>query len=288
MAGSGCAKGCAGVVVVGVAAVVVMCAFSFCTGIGIREIPDFSGMTYGEATQYIEDEYLRDDLFEFVKEDGSAIEYPASSDAVLSQDVDPGTKVTEVDKCTVTVSAKTDGMVTAVLACKGDSVSKVHQTIIDAGYTPSYLQNDSQRDITDMVVADATGANTEGAVDWVITAVEKPDTEAKTIRMLVSSRELLEEQQAYEQMKQTLETNFPVASAWEYVRMAGEDRYPYGFDLHNILGLISETPVSEDTWRLSATCDVTNAFGAEAKNLTCVCELKLSDGKVQILSFEVG
>lgn len=254
----------------------------------MREIPDFSGMTYGEATQYVEDEHYNDGLFEFVKEDGSAIEYPASEDAILSQDVSPGTKVTEVDKCIVTVSAKTDGMVDAVLECKGDSVSKVHQTILDAGYTPAYLQNDTKQDITNMVVADVTGENTEGAVDWVITEVEKPNTDAKTIRMLVSSRELLEEQQVNKQMKETLESNFPVANAWEYVRMAGEDRYPFGFKLHNILGLIAETPVSEDTWRLSATCDVTNAYGATATDVVCTCELQLSGGKVYILSFELS
>ena len=280
-------KGRAGcLTVAAVLAAAMAASYLWAESTGYMSMPDVVGMDVASAVEAMERNSVYDRV-SLVTDDGSAAEYCTGEDTVTAQSVPAGDSVGEGDGATVTVDSKGDRLVDMLLANAGDSVSKVHQSVLDLGYSPSYLQNDTQQDITGMVVADATGANADGAVDWVVVTVEKPDTSAKTVRMLVSSRELLAQQRAHEQMRKELESKFSAATAWEYVKRAGQDRYPYGFDLHSIMGVISETPVDSSTWRLSATCDVRNALGVEAKDRTCTCEVRLNGSKVEILSFSV-
>lgn len=67
----------------------------------------------------------------------------------------------------------------------------------------------------------------------------------------------------------TAEQRQDITAGFQAVAEYGEQAYPYGFDLHYVLGDKTETYLGDDTWELTCTCDVTNEYGAKAKDLIC-------------------
>ena len=51
--------------------------------------------------------------------------------------------------------------------------------------------------------------------------------------------------------------------------MYGEETYPWGFIFTASWGLLQRSQQDENTWHLTAYCDVTNAYGATARNRIC-------------------
>jgi hypothetical protein len=67
----------------------------------------------------------------------------------------------------------------------------------------------------------------------------------------------------------------------------GEWEYPYGFKIHTIVGMLARYPYDENTWFLKYTCDVTNANGATAKNLTVEGMVTGTSANPQVIYFVV-
>lgn len=53
------------------------------------------------------------------------------------------------------------------------------------------------------------------------------------------------------------------------IDMVGEQMYPYGFKPHWIVGRISDERIADYTYFIKVKCDITNQYGATAKDQTC-------------------
>lgn len=71
------------------------------------------------------------------------------------------------------------------------------------------------------------------------------------------------------------------------VRAYGEAMYPYGFKLHSTLGVESAVQPDPNEWVFQIKCDVTNEYGATAKDQTCSAFVDLVDGTWQVSAFSV-
>lgn len=65
-------------------------------------------------------------------------------------------------------------------------------------------------------------------------------------------------------------TTFDGSAAIEAIKDYGEALYPYGFKLHDFAGVIRNSEIDPTTYEYAIYCDVTNEYGAEAKDLTCI------------------
>ena len=88
-------------------------------------------------------------------------------------------------------------------------------------------------------------------------------------------------------VREVLDGKLPVSNAWTAVKSYGKQQYPYGFKLHDIMGVLAETAQDENTWFLKATCDVTNEYGAKAKDLVCEAEVAGTKDSPEVISFTV-
>lgn len=67
----------------------------------------------------------------------------------------------------------------------------------------------------------------------------------------------------------------------------GERRYPYGFELNIIGGTKVNERTSDFHYIVKITCDVTNMYGATAKDLICEATAVYEDEEWKLTSFEV-
>lgn len=84
-----------------------------------------------------------------------------------------------------------------------------------------------------------------------------------------------EAEKAYEDMKSDAQFY-----GGEAVKDYGKTVYPYGFKLHNWIGVLNVEQNSDGSWFLKITCDVTNEYGATARDLTCEATIRaIGDSK---------
>lgn len=148
----------------------------------------------------------------------------------------------------------------------GQSVTEAEEILEDAGFSNiTYHADDAaSSDLEEL------GYTKDIFADWIVTdqlpSGEDKAAEDEEIALTCKAASVIAQEEGYEAQKEALEEKLSGASALTAVQHYGEDQYPYGFDLH-MLG--TETvAVDADTWRLTATCDVTNEYGAEAE-MTC-------------------
>lgn len=90
-----------------------------------------------------------------------------------------------------------------------------------------------------------------------------------------------------EKTKETLQSKLDSASALTAVQQYGEKEYPYGFRIvSKVLGNNVEQAIDENTWLLKYSCEITNAFGAEAKK-TCEAKVTGTTNSPEVISFSV-
>lgn len=76
-----------------------------------------------------------------------------------------------------------------------------------------------------------------------------------------------------EKLEEQLTEKLDPYYAWYVAEEYGETQYPYGFELHYIVGILAQEPVDKDTWFLKAACTVENAYGNKSD---MTCEVKVS------------
>lgn len=59
---------------------------------------------------------------------------------------------------------------------------------------------------------------------------------------------------------------FQAGAAWGAIEEVGKEEFPYGFEIKWFSGVIAVDPVGENSYFMKAYCEVTNAFGATAKD----------------------
>lgn len=159
----------------------------------------------------------------------------------------------------------------ALEALEGTPLTEAMTAIQEYGYTATYFADGV--DFTDFI---------EDMADDYTTGTLTVDAENKTVEVELILTSALEAQEA----EAALEEKLSSASAWTAVQNYGEALYPYGFDLHSILGRIAQEMEDEDTWFLKATCDVTNEYGATGE-FTCEAKVTGTTESPEIVSFIV-
>lgn len=268
-------------------AICVVTGVVMCTGDLVTDpvpMPSVVGMTYKDAKQALSDGGVV--VYSEKDTKGEAVT-PKDDYVVAAQTPDAGTEVKRYFSG-VTIVVKSPAEIAAEQA-KADkaqadelksflegnvdqTVSTFYGQLASYGYTVTWYHATAGNDISDMVVEDATDPEREDAVAWVLTKVGDVDYANKTVSLTVQSPELLENERKIEELKE----NFPLEQVWATVKYTGEKLYPYGFKLHYILGVISTEYVDSTTWHVKVYCDVTNSYGATAKNMTCDATVTLT------------
>ncbi len=253
-------------------------------------------MTYKDAKQALDNS----GIVSYSKTDAKGESVTPEDDyVVVSQTPDPGTVVKRYNSG-VTIVVKSPTEIAAEQAAADrvqavepksflegnldQAVSTFYEQLASYGYTITWYHATAGNDISSMVLEDVTDPEREGVVAWVLTKVGYADYTNKTTSLTVQAPDLLENERKIEELKE----NFPLWRAWETVKYADKKLHPYGFKLHSIIGVISTEYVDSNTWHLKAYCDVTNAFGAKAKGLTCDDVVTLTgESSAKCTSFDV-
>lgn len=83
-----------------------------------------------------------------------------------------------------------------------------------------------------------------------------------------------------------------ITEAYHSVRVWGEKAFPYGFELHYVLGGHEESIDEDDpsVINLKSACDITNGYGATQKGLLCEAAVRINtdEATFSLLMFSVG
>lgn len=250
------------------------------------DIPDLSNKTYAVAKSELANVGFSNIKVE--ETHGKDKDWVMDDDLVVGQDPAAGTHEKKDSEITIKVSSRAAEFEAVLAGGVGQDVTSIWTKFGEFGYAPTFIQDNSNQDITKIVSEDASQPGRDGAVSWVLTGLKSIDIHAKTVQLGVQSRDVLDIQQRNKEMQDHLESVLPLSSAWTYMDQAFQQSYPYGFQLHSIMGVISQTVVDENTWRLSAYCDVTNAFGVVMKNRVATADVLVVDGGVRVTNMSVN
>ncbi len=168
-------------------------------------------------------------------------------------------------------------------ALPGSSLADAINLISDCGYTATYKHDDSKLDFTEEITV---FSDEEKADKWVIVECEDIDTDNKTIILTINTKENIAENEAQEEMIAELSSKLGPTHAWQAVQAYGREEYPYGFDLHYIMGVLAEEAIDENTWYLKATVTVTNMYNAE-QELECEAKVTGTNDNPEVIDFKV-
>lgn len=122
---------------------------------------------------------------------------------------------------------------------------------------------------TDEKVSMDDSISKEDYANWVVTKIKSNNYDKKKVSFVVSTKEAIEMEKEAKRIEETLNSKITKTEAWLMMEKYGKLKYPYGFKLHYIMGVIASGPKDDSTWFLKANCDITNAFGAKRAT---VCE----------------
>lgn len=166
-------------------------------------------------------------------------------------------------------------------ALKEQNLLDAKNKINELGYTAKIFHaRDPENELTDWF----EGYSDEELQGWIVTDVKNIDTSAKTVEVYADTAEHIAEEKAAEEREKNLEAKLSAGAAWTAVELYGEQQCPYGFDLHNFVGLIAQEPSDDNTWFLKAEVTVTNAFGAE-RDTVCEAHVTGTSESPQIVDF---
>lgn len=154
----------------------------------------------------------------------------------------------------------------------GKPLADLMGKISELGYTAEYY--DDGVDFTEFI--------SDVQADYSVDSVDDIDTENKTLTVEIVSNTTLQNRAVADALSEKLSTG----AAWVAAENYGESQYPYGFELHYLMGKLAEEPYDENTWFLKAECTVTNEFGAEAEG-TCEATVTGTEDAPQVTSFNV-
>lgn len=160
---------------------------------------------------------------------------------------------------------------------KNVPLSKGLAKINEFGFTPSYLGAKSEKDLSAVIdTSDKDLVN-----EYTITEVVA-DAYNKTVDVYIASKADLKSIKTEEQLSKKLESG----TAWVAAESYGEAVYPYGFELHYLVGRITQEAEDKNTWYLKAECTVTNQYGAE-QDATCEAKVTGTTDSPEVTSFGV-
>ena len=153
----------------------------------------------------------------------------------------------------------------------GQPLQGLMDKLPEIGYTGTYFADG----------VDFTSFIDSMASDYSVGSVEINEAD-KTVTANIVLTSNLEAAGAEDALSAKLDTG----ASWTAVEDYGEAQYPYGFELHYLMGKIAEEAYDENTWFLKAECTVTNESGAEIEG-TCEAKVTGTTGSPQITEFTV-
>lgn len=161
--------------------------------------------------------------------------------------------------------------VQAINSFVGQPLQGLMDKLSEIGYTGTYLADG----------VDFTSFIDSMAADYSVGSVEINEAD-KTVTANIVLTSNLEAAGAEDALSAKLDTG----ASWTAVENYGETQYPYGFELHYLMGKIAEEAYDENTWFLKAECTVTNESGAEVEG-TCEAKVTGTTDSPQVTEFTV-
>lgn len=155
-------------------------------------------------------------------------------------------------------------------------------TLTELGYTATYLHADSGLDFTDELSA----YTPEELTKWIVLSADVIDIKNKIVQLTINTYENIAANESAQAVQNTLIAKLEPNSAWEAVEAYGETQYPYGFELHWMMGQLAEEAKDENTWFLKATATITNEYGAELETV-CEADVKGTTVSPEVTNFYV-
>lgn len=161
--------------------------------------------------------------------------------------------------------------VQAINSFVGQPLQGLIDKLSEIGYTGTYLADG----------VDFTSFIDSMAADYSVGSVEINEAD-KTVTANIVLTSNLEAAGA----EDTLSAKLDTGASWTAVEDYGEVQYPYGFELHYLMGKIAEEAYDENTWFLKAECTVTNESGAKVEG-TCEAKVTGTTDAPQVTEFTV-
>lgn len=127
------------------------------------------------------------------------------------------------------------------------------------------------------MILNATGYKSKSQLEQEQAATEQPAEEEPA-----PEPEPEQEEQAEQKLSASEES-----AAYRTISKYGEQVYPYGFKLHYLIGVQAERQMAENVWFFKIKCDVTNEYGATAKDQTCDATLQRDGDSWTVTDFMV-
>jgi len=164
-------------------------------------------------------------------------------------------------------------------ACVGKPYDIVYKQLHNLGYQVQFILDSTGEDITEVVLSDMEngGQIFKGCV--VVSMYVDVDNNDATIKFDYPENVNRKSDEA------VLSDKLSKVQAIAAVRTYGEDQYPYGFTLNALY--VKVTMQDADTWLVKGKCDISNAFGAEAKGRTFEANVTGTNSYPQVTYFAV-
>ena len=117
--------------------------------------------------------------------------------------------------------------------------------------------------------------------NWIVIKVKNVDSKNKTVSFVVNSKKAIK----LEKQRKKLESKLSETEAYYYMEQYGKQVYPYGFNLHFILGQHSAYVKNSSTWVVKSECSITNGFGA-TRRVMCEAKVKIKGSKIRVFGFK--
>lgn len=253
-------------------------------------LSDCVGKNAKEAKDMLTDQGISSEKIEVIGQSGEDLDSSSTLSEWLVTEQDPaaGTEVKSSSKVrlTVTTDQEIERVKNYLDGMEQPNAQKAYKKLQKLGYTVQFEHSVTGEDYTELVIESFEEDEALRAT-WLVTDYDNLNTTDKTVTLLVNTKQNIKQTEKQQAMQEALEEKLDANDAWEAAEKYGQQQYPYGFDLHSTLDKIAEEPYSKDTWYLKATCDVTNAYNAKMKGLTCEARVTGTSSNPKVVYFEV-
>lgn len=246
------------------------------------KVADVTGMNAQEASDLLKESGFTTVTLSADSSGESSIILDSSNWTVVTQTPEAGSEETAETEITLSCKKTEELESNQLNEVLNLTVPEAKAKLDDLGYTATYFHQDSGLEITE----DLSVYSDSELGKWIVTGLQSHNIESKTVEVIVNTSENIASNEASSAIKKTLEETLSASSAWQATDEYGKSQYPYGFELHYIMGKLAEQPENETTWFLKAECTITNEYGAES-DATCEAKVSGTSDSPEVTSFSV-
>lgn len=155
----------------------------------------------------------------------------------------------------------------------GQPAINILNELEELGFTVSLKHAISQMDFTTSIHFESDPTDPETYIPWIITDLDSFDETSKSASFFINTQERIDELDAEDAQRDTLEAKLDPSAAWGTMDLYGKNEYPNGFKLNISKGMLAETAEDENTWFLKARCQVRSLSGTW---IDYVCEANVT------------